>query len=88
MHKRASTSPTHAAAIRTRIKAGVIVDCLEKHVVGKREMSATQVTAALGLLRKVVPDMAQLEHAGPGGEDLFAPLAEKSAALLKAWRDE
>lgn len=87
MHERATTSPTHAAAVRSRIKAGVIVDRLEKHVVGKVEMSATQVAAGLGLLRKVIPDMAAMEHTGPGGEDLFAALAEKSEALRKAWRD-
>jgi hypothetical protein len=80
-HRR--TQPCGALAHQGR---GNRQDCLEKHVRGKREMSATQVTAALGLLRKVVPDMAQLEHSGPGGEDVFAPLAEKTEALLKAWR--
>jgi hypothetical protein len=59
MHERPSTSPAYANAVRSRIKAGGIVVALHNHIVGKREMSASQVTAALGLLRKVVPDKTE-----------------------------
>jgi hypothetical protein len=49
-----------------KIRAGLIVNRLEKHIFNhqnKREfianyMDASQVTAALGLLRKVHPDLA------------------------------
>lgn len=61
MHKRASTSPAAADAIRSRIRAGDIKDRLEKHILGEIEMSATQVSAGLGLLRKVLPDLAATE---------------------------
>ena len=70
MHKRASTSPTHVAAVRDRIQTGVIVDCLEKHVVGKVEMSPSQVTAALGLLRKTTPDLSENKTELETGERL------------------
>lgn len=40
---------------------------LEQHVLGKVEMSATQVSAALGLLRKCVPDLSNVEHTGKDG---------------------
>ena len=33
------------------------MNVLEDHVLGKRKMAATQVNAALGLLRKCVPDL-------------------------------
>ena len=65
-----STSPTYAAAIRARIQSGVIVDRLEKHVLGKVEMTATQVTAALGLLRKCVPDLSENKTELETGERL------------------
>lgn len=52
-------SPTYAAAVTARIKAGGIVDRLHKHVLGTVEMSASQVTAAIALLRKVVPDKTE-----------------------------
>ena len=67
MFQRASRSPAYAEAVRSRIRAGGIVKRLEDHVLGKIEMSATQVSAALGLLRKAVPDLASVEHTGKDG---------------------
>ena len=64
MRSRMSTSPDYANRVRARIRAGGIAKLLEKHVQGLREMSATQVTAALGVLRKVVPDISSIEHSG------------------------
>lgn len=61
MHARLSTSPTYAARVAARIKAGGIVFTLQEHILGKREMTSSQVTAALGLLRKVVPDQTKIE---------------------------
>ncbi len=46
---------------RTKIANSQILKCLVEHVEGKREMSATQVTAGLGLLRKVLPDLSQTD---------------------------
>lgn len=67
MHKRASTSAVYAEAVRARIRAGGIAKRLESHVLGKVEMTASQVTAALGLLKKVVPDQQHIEHTGQDG---------------------
>ena len=61
MHKRASTSPAVADAIRSRIKAGQIADRLTKHALGEEEMTKTQVSAGLGLLKKVCPDLSATE---------------------------
>ncbi|HEU4344812.1 MAG TPA: hypothetical protein VFU31_24955 [Candidatus Binatia bacterium] len=58
MHERLSTSPAYAEKVRARIRAGGIARRLEDHVIGKVEMTASQVTAALGLLKKVVPDLS------------------------------
>lgn len=56
MHQRASKSAAYAEAVRARIRAGGIAKRLEEHILGKLDMSSTQVQAALGLLKKVVPD--------------------------------
>jgi hypothetical protein len=37
----------------------LLVKYLTDHVLGKRELSASQVTAALGLIRKVVADKTE-----------------------------
>ena len=46
---------------RMRIKTSMIANRLMDHVLGKCEMSNTQVTAALGLLRKTLPDLTMAD---------------------------
>jgi len=46
-------SDTH----RVKIQNSNILNALIEHVDGKREMSATQVSAGIALLRKVLPDL-------------------------------
>lgn len=52
-------SPAHAVTLRERVETIKIVEALQAHVFGKKDMTASQVTAGLGLLRKVMPDLAQ-----------------------------
>lgn len=85
MHGRFSTSPTYANAVRSRIRAGGIVKRLEDHVLGKVEMSATQVSAALGLLRKTVPDLSAVEHTGKDGEPLIQQMDDMEIARRYAF---
>jgi hypothetical protein len=42
---------------RVKIQNSNILNALIEHCVGDREMSATQVSSGLGLLRKVLPDL-------------------------------
>lgn len=55
---------------RVKIKNSNILNALIEHVEGKRDMSATQVSAGLGLLKKVMPDTTSIaltdeNHSGP-----------------------
>jgi hypothetical protein len=49
---------------RVKIQNSNILNALIEHAEGKREMSPTQVTAGLGLLRKALPDLTAVEHSG------------------------
>jgi len=49
---------------RDKIKNSNILNALIEHTEGTREMSASQVSAGLGLLRKVMPDLAATELSG------------------------
>lgn len=49
---------------KEKIRIGVILDRLSKHVDGELEMSSTQIKAAEILLKKVVPDVARTEVVG------------------------
>lgn len=53
---------------RTKIGNSQILKYLIEHVEGTREMSSTQVSAGLGLLRKVMPDLAASADTGDTGE--------------------
>lgn len=62
-------------AHRDKIKKSNILNALIEHVEGRREMTATQVSAGLGLLKKVMPDLASVQHEG----------GEKPVALVVRW---
>lgn len=49
---------------RVKIQNSNILNALVEHVTGQRDMSATQVTAGLGLLKKVLPDMQAMQVSG------------------------
>lgn len=51
-----------SAEHRDKIKNSNILNALIEHAEGNREMSSTQVTAALGLLKKALPDLQAVEH--------------------------
>ena len=64
----------HQDSVRDKIKSSQIINRLTDHALGALEkpMEASQVTAALGLLKKCVPDLASTELTGPdGGAVLF-----------------
>ena len=63
MHTRL-LSPARAEEIREKIKATLIVNKLEEHILEGKEMSPSQVSAALGLLKKAVPDLGAITVSG------------------------
>jgi hypothetical protein len=59
---------------RSKIKSAQILNALQEHVMGDREMSATQISAGLGLLRKVLPDLSSEDVNIKGGGPLVIQL--------------
>lgn len=45
--------------MRDRINVLALIDALENHVLGVQEMTSTQVSAALALLKKTLPDISE-----------------------------
>lgn len=54
----------HDDDTRARIQTSQLVNRLTDHVLGKVEMVPSQVTAALGLLKKSLPDLQSTTHSG------------------------
>lgn len=52
---------------RDKIKNSNILTALIEHAEGRREMSSSQVTAGLGLLKKALPDLSSIAHTGEDG---------------------
>lgn len=57
-------SPAAIESIRKQIKARHIVKRLNQIAAGEVDATASSVTAGLGLLRKIVPDLAALQLSG------------------------
>ncbi len=56
----------HQEAIREKIRGSQLVNVIEKHVfdeykAGEKRLEPSQITAAMGLLKKVVPDLQATE---------------------------
>lgn len=72
---------------RVKIKNSNILNALIEHVEGKRDMSATQVSAGIALLKKVLPDLQSLEHTGANGGPIeVASIQQRDAAVAAALR--
>jgi len=63
----------HDENTRKKIKTSQIINRLTNHILGDLELSSTQVTAALGLIKKTLPDISavSIEGAGEDGEVIF-----------------
>jgi hypothetical protein len=58
------SSPVNLDELRRSIDAKNVVKMLMEHISGSREMEASQITAAIALLRKVMPDLQATELSG------------------------
>ena len=56
--------------VRSRIRTSHIMRRLTDHVLGEAKMSPSQVTAGLGLLRKTLPDLSQMDVKSGAGNDV------------------
>ncbi len=61
MPSRPTTRQRRSQRLRDKISASKIVDRLQRFVSGEVEMSASQVRAAETLLKKVLPDLKQVD---------------------------
>jgi hypothetical protein len=62
--KGAGASPAASNSIKEKIRTNQIIQRLHRFVDGEVDMPGPAVTAALGLLRKVIPDLASIAHSG------------------------
>lgn len=68
---------------RVKIANSNILKSLIKHVEGKQDMSSSQVTAGIALLKKVMPDLTENTHKG----DKDAPLSFEAIQIAPLIND-
>jgi hypothetical protein len=72
---------------RSKIKYTQILNALQEHCLGQRDMSATQVTVGLGLLKKVLPDLSSAEIKSETTVRYVARIPEK-ARTSEEWQQQ
>lgn len=72
---------------RGKIQNSNILKSLIEHVEGRREMSSTQVTAGLGLLKKALPDLSAVEISGDPDNPIKTEEVGSGATKLAAYLD-
>jgi hypothetical protein len=76
----------HSELVRERIRTTALVNFLTKYALGqyKRAVDPARVTAALGVLKKTLPDLQAIEHSGTIIEEVHTvssePLSEEQWA--------
>lgn len=56
--------PNTIERIRDTVQAGQIVKVLTDHIINGTEIAPSRITAGLGLLKKVIPDLSAMQHSG------------------------
>lgn len=70
-----------AKNIRDAINVLALIEALEQHVLGEKKMTATQVSAALALLKKTLPDIAAASGKAPDDTAAVAAAISHEDAL-------
>ncbi len=70
---------------RSKIQNSQILNRLIAHVEGKCDLSATQITAGLGLLRKALPDLTSADNKTEVVHRYAARVPEK-AQSIETWQ--
>jgi hypothetical protein len=70
--------------MRDIINVRALIEALEQHVLGEKKMTATQVSAALALLKKNLPDIAAATASAKTTEDAATSTAIRHEDALSA----
>lgn len=73
---------SHQEDVRLKIQASQLINRLTDHVFDRVEMKPTQISAAIALLKKSVPDLQSVQHTG--GVEVKHSILDVIAAANKA----
>jgi hypothetical protein len=79
--------PQTIERIRATVQTGQLINRLTEFVNGKIELAPAQVTAALGLLKKTLPDLTAVEHSGEV-ETTYVTRVPNASKNMDEWQSE
>lgn len=87
--------PNHTDETRQKIQTSQLLNRLQNHIytspadpdMAKKMLTDSQVRAALGLLKKTLPDLSATELTGVDGKDLIPESVELKLVRPNATRD-
>lgn len=82
-----TTKIRHDDETRAKIQGSQLINRLQDHVLGAVDLKPTQVTAALGLLKKIIPDLSAAEIKSETTVRYVARMPEK-AQTVTAWQKQ
>jgi hypothetical protein len=83
----ARLNPSHDERTRAKIQTSQLINRLTQYVNGEVKLEAAQVSAALGLLKKTLPDLSAVDHSG----EVTAPFVMRApmpAETAEAWEKD
>ncbi len=69
--------------VRDRIKTSMLLNRMHEHILGRLELSPTQVRCIEIALRKSLPDLSAVEHTGPDGGALTIEVVRFATPVLE-----
>lgn len=78
----------HDENTRAKIQTSQIINRLAKHILGKLELSPTQVRAAEILLKKTLPDLTNVEHSAGEGLVPFVMMGVLESRAVDEWEQQ
>lgn len=71
---------------RARIKTSMLINRLQDHVEGHVELTKSQVSAALGLLKKTAPDLSAVDHSGDVTQTHYVARVPTISPDMETWQ--
>lgn len=73
-------------AWREKIKTSMLINRLQDHVFGRVELTKSQVSAALGLLKKTAPDLSAVDHSGDVTQTHYVARVPPISPDMETWQ--
>lgn len=84
----ARLNPRHQNMVREKIKTSQLINRLQDHILGKVELTTSQIKAIEILLKKSLPDLSAVEHTGEIENRQYVVMGLPQASSAEEWQKQ